>query len=111
MATGVLPVFISNTTENGIVFDEIDTGISGKTSQSVADVISNFSKFHQVILITHQPIIASKADEYIYVKKAQDDKTSVCVSVLDEEERLRAIAELASGEVSETSLEFAKSLN
>ncbi len=94
-----------------VIFDEIDTGISGKTSQSVADVISNFSKYHQVILITHQPIIASKADEYIYVKKAQDDKTSVCVSVLDKEERLKAIAELASGEVSESSLEFAKSLN
>ena len=52
-----------------VIFDEIDTGISGKASQSVADEIVELSKFHQIILITHQAIIASKADKHFYVKK------------------------------------------
>ena len=93
-----------------VVFDEIDTGISGKTSQAVADEVKELSKYMQIIMITHQAIIASKSDRHLYVKKTQDDKTSVEFKILNGEEKLKAIAELASGGVSEESLEFAKML-
>lgn len=70
-----------------VIFDEIDTGISGKASQSVADEIVELSKFHQIILITHQAIIASKADKHFYVKKSQEDETKVDVYVLTGEKQ------------------------
>ena len=93
-----------------VIFDEIDTGISGKTSQSVADEVKELSQFMQIIMITHQAIIASKSDKHFYVKKTQDDTTSVDISVLDGEAKMRAIAELAGGEITEESLKFAKML-
>ena len=93
-----------------VIFDEIDTGISGKTSQSVAEEVKELAKYMQIIMITHQAIIASKSDKHIYVKKTQDEKTSVSISVLDEDAKLKAIAELASGEVSDESLRLARTL-
>lgn len=104
-------IFAQNDEIDTVIFDEIDTGISGRTSQSVADEIVELSKYHQIILITHQPIIASKADKHFYVTKAQgEDSTQVGVYVLDGENRIKALAELASGEINEQSMEFAKSL-
>ena len=90
-----------------VIFDEIDTGISGKTSQSVAEEVKLLSNFMQIIMITHQAIIASKADRHFYVKKTQDEKTKVSINILNEDSRKQAIAELASGMVSEDSLKFA----
>ena len=93
-----------------IIFDEIDTGISGKTSQSVADEVKELAKYMQIIMITHQPIIASKSDRHIYVRKTQNDTTNVNISVLEGEQKLKAIAELAGGGVNEESLKFAQML-
>ena len=103
-------IFAQNDDIDTVIFDEIDTGISGKASISVAEKISNLSKYRQIILITHQAIIASKADNHIYVSKKQDDVTTVSIKILSAEEKLKALAELASGEVSEESLDFARSL-
>ena len=103
-------IFAQSDDINTVIFDEIDTGISGKASQSVADEIVELSKYHQIILITHQPIIASKANKHFYVRKSQDDETKVEVYVLTGENRIKALAELAGGEISEQSMEFAKSL-
>lgn len=103
-------IFAQSDDINTVIFDEIDTGISGKASQSVADEIVELSKYHQVILITHQPIIASKADKHFYVRKSQSDETKVEVYVLKGENRIKALAELAGGEINEQSIEFAKSL-
>ena len=93
-----------------VVFDEIDTGISGKASQSVADEMVKLSKSHQIILITHQPIIASKADKHFYVRKSQTDLTKIEVYVLTGDNRIKALAELAAGEINDKSVEFAKAL-
>ena len=68
------------------------------------------AKFRQIILITHQAIIASKADKHFYIKKAQDTQTHVGVYVLTDEYRVKALAELAGGEITDQSIEFAKSL-
>lgn len=104
-------IFAQNDDIDTVIFDEIDTGISGKTAQSVADEISELSKYHQTILITHQAIIASKADKHFYVTKSQDsDTTQVGVYVLRDEDRLKALAELAGGEINEQSMDFARSL-
>lgn len=103
-------IFAQSDDINTVIFDEIDTGISGKASQSVADEIVELSKYHQIILITHQPIIASKANKHFYVRKSQSDETKVEVYVLTGENRIKALAELAGGEINEQSVEFAKSL-
>lgn len=103
-------IFAQSDDIDTVIFDEIDTGISGKASQSVADEIKDLSKYHQIILITHQPIIASKADKHFYVRKSQSDETKVEVYVLTGENRIKALAELAGGEINEQSVEFAKSL-
>lgn len=103
-------IFAQSDDINTVIFDEIDTGISGKASQSVADEIVELSKYHQIILITHQAIIASKADKHFYVRKSQSDETKVEVYVLTGENRIKALAELAGGDINEQSIEFAKSL-
>ena len=103
-------IFAQNDDIDTIIFDETDTGISGKTSQVVAEEISNLAKYRQVIMITHQAIIAAKADKHLYVKKSQDKITNVQIYTLSQKDRLRAIAELAGGNVTEVSLDFAKTL-
>ena len=103
-------IFAQSDDINTVIFDEIDTGISGKASQSVADEITELSKYHQIILITHQAIIASKADKHFYVRKSQNNETQVEVYVLTGENRVKALAELAGGEINEQSIEFARSL-
>lgn len=103
-------IFAQSDDIDTVIFDEIDTGISGRASQSVADEIKELAKYHQIILITHQPIIASKADKHFYVRKSQDDETKVEVYVLTGDNRIKALAELAGGDINEQSIEFAKSL-
>ena len=103
-------IFANVDKTNTVIFDEIDTGISGKASQAVADSISQLAKTHQVILITHQPIIAAKANMHFYVKKVQTDVTKVSVYNLEGENRIKAIALLAAGEINEESQAFAKKL-
>ncbi|MBQ4077727.1 DNA repair protein RecN [bacterium] len=103
-------IFAQADKTNTVIFDEIDTGISGKASQSVADEISNLAKSHQIILITHQPIIAAKASSHFYVRKEQADVTKVNVYNLDFENKVKAIALLSAGDINEESTAFAKKL-
>lgn len=94
-----------------VIFDEIDTGISGKTSIAVANEIYELSKTIQVFAITHQPIIASKAKTGFWISKAQiEGTTSVSAKKLDEQEKIRAIAQMSAGVVDEKSLSFAREL-
>lgn len=103
-------IFAQNDDIDTVIFDEIDTGISGKTSQAVADEIERLSKFRQIIMITHQAILASRANKHFYIKKTQGDTTKVNIYALSDEDRLNALAELAGGEITEESLNFAKML-
>ena len=94
-----------------IVFDEIDTGISGKTSVSVANEIYELSKTTQVFAITHQPIIASKADSAYLISKTQGQiSTTVRATKLDESGKINALAQMSSGVIDEKSINFAKEL-
>ena len=103
-------IFAQHDDIDTVIFDEIDTGISGKTSQRVAEEISELAQYRQIIMITHQAIIASKADKHIYVKKVQGDSTQVGIYILSEDDKLKALAELAGGEITDKSIEFAKTL-
>ena len=106
----VKSIFARNDDIDTVIFDEIDTGISGKAAQSVADEMVELAKSHQIIVITHQAIIASKAHKHFYVRKSQLDTTKVDVYVLTGDNKIKAIAELAGGTINEQSIEFAKSL-
>lgn len=94
-----------------VVFDEIDTGLSGKTLQSMRDKLLSLAQSHQILCITHQPIIAAAADNYLYVTKTQS-RTETCVEVssLDNEARVQSLAMMAGGVTDEHSLQFARSL-
>lgn len=103
-------IFAKSDEIDTVIFDEIDTGISGKAAQSVADEISELAKFRQIIVITHQAIIAAKADKHFLVAKKQDKETEVSIKALNDDEKVLAIASLASGDNSDSSIDFAKSL-
>ena len=84
---------------NTLIFDEIDSGISGKAAEKVALSLEALAKNKQVLCITHLPQIASKADHHIFInKKIINNKTEVIANYLNEDGRLEAIASLFSGE-------------
>ena len=81
-----------------LIFDEIDSGISGEAARQVGIIIKELSKAHQVISITHQPQIAAKANTHFFVyKEIKDDKIITAIKVLNEDERITAIATMLSG--------------
>lgn len=83
-----------------MIFDEIDTGISGAVAGAVGKKMHTLSKNHQIICITHQAQIAACADCHFFVsKKSQAGKTKTDVKILDDEERVENIAAMISGNV------------
>lgn len=95
-----------------LVFDEIDVGISGRIAQAVGKSLKSLSEFHQVIAITHLPQIAGLADCHFAVeKKEARQRTSSTIRKLTDEERVREVARLLSGEdVTESGLSGAREL-
>lgn len=82
-----------------LIFDEIDTGISGEAARQVGNIMKELSSSHQLISITHQPQIAAKADAHYFVYKAIDkDKIVTSIRLLGNDERITAIAQMLSGE-------------
>lgn len=94
-----------------LIFDEIDTGISGKAGSAVGEKLKTISKKHQVIIVTHLASIAAKgnANYYIY-KEVEENNTKTRIKNLNEQEVLEEIARIASGIVSEISLQHAREL-
>ena len=95
-----------------MVFDEIDTGIGGRTAQMVAERIAFVAHYKQVLCITHLPQIACMADEHLYIAKSvKGDTTVTQVTPLSDEERVREIARMASGDdVTEAALANAREM-
>jgi DNA repair protein RecN (Recombination protein N) len=82
-----------------LIFDEIDTGISGEAAKQVGNIMKELSSNHQLISITHQPQIAARANAHFFVHKAiKDDKIVTAVKLLNNDERITAIAQMLSGE-------------
>ncbi len=94
-----------------LIFDEIDTGISGKAAKSVADKMKSISKNHQILCISHLATIAATADyNYFISKKVENERTSTKVKLLNEQEVLQEIARISSGEINEVTLKYASEL-
>lgn len=94
-----------------LVFDEIDTGISGKAANSVANKLSKISKKHQVMCISHLPNIAAMADyNYFISKDVNNERTKTKIKLLQENEVIEEIARISSGDINEVSLKYANEL-
>ena len=94
-----------------LVFDEIDTGISGKAANAVANKLKTISEKHQVMCISHLPNIAAKADyNYFISKDVNDERTKTKIKLLQEDEVIKEIARISSGEINEISLKYATEL-
>lgn len=94
-----------------LIFDEIDTGISGIAAKSVGEKLKSISKLHQVLCVTHLASIAAKGDYNYYIhKEVKENKTATGVELLNEEETIKEIARIASGDITEISLKHAKEL-
>ena len=94
-----------------LVFDEIDTGISGKAANSVAHKLKRIANNHQVMCISHLPNIAAMADfNYFISKEVEQDRTKTQIRLLQEKEVIEEIARISSGEVNEVSLQYANEL-
>jgi DNA repair protein RecN (Recombination protein N) len=88
-----------------LIFDEIDTGISGETALQVGQIMKELSCNHQLICITHLPQIASKADQHLYIYKEENGEGNIMTHLkeLNENERIDTLAEMLSGK--QTSIE------
>ena len=94
-----------------LIFDEIDTGISGKAANSVASKLKAIANTHQVICISHLPNIAAIADyNYFISKNVYQERTKTQVKLLQEKEVIEEIARISSGEINEISLKYANEL-
>ena len=94
-----------------MVFDEIDTGISGKAAKSVSQKLKLIGENHQVICITHQPSIAAKGDNnYFISKETINDRTHTQIKKLNENEIINEIARIANGDITEIALKHALEL-
>ncbi len=95
-----------------MVFDEIDVGVSGKVAQAIAAKLHDISQGHQVLCVTHQPLVAAMADSHFQVSKSvRKKRTYVGVQVLLEEQQRRdELAQLAGGQSAQDALNFAEAL-
>lgn len=105
-------VFSSVDNISVLIFDEIDTGISGETVRKVAKKLKELSEKVQVICVTHSPQIAGRSDQQFLIRKeAEDNFTETKVKELNQEERIREIARIISGNnITENSINHAKEI-
>ncbi len=94
-----------------LVFDEIDTGISGMAANAVAEKLHRIAKNHQVICVTHLASIAARGNyNYFIGKEVNNNKTTTQVKMLNEEETIQEIARIASGVITEVTLNHAREM-
>jgi DNA repair protein RecN (Recombination protein N) len=105
-------ILAKTTSVETVIFDEVDSGISGATAEVVGEKLRALSSYHQVICITHLPQIAGKGSSHYLVRKdVIDGRTKTTVSLLKPEERLREVARLLGGrEITEKALAHAADL-
>ncbi|MDT2813869.1 DNA repair protein RecN [Vagococcus carniphilus] len=105
-------IFSQSQEITSIVFDEVDTGVSGRVAQAIAEKIHQIGKNSQVLCITHLPQVAAIADTQYFIKKSiVKERTETAVYELEKSERVAEIARMLSGaEVTQLTLEHAKEL-
>lgn len=95
-----------------LIFDEIDTGVSGRIAQKVGQSLKELSRHHQIIAITHLPQIAGLADHHYFVQKIEkENRSSTSIKLLSKDEQIHEVAKLLGGEnITEANLKSAKEL-
>ncbi|MTD29926.1 DNA repair protein RecN [Planomicrobium sp. YIM 101495] len=95
-----------------IIFDEVDTGVSGRVAQAIADKIAAISMNSQVLCISHLPPVAAMADQHLFIEKhVEKQRTTTAVSELDGEERTEEMSRMMSGaEITDLTLQHASEL-
>ena len=94
-----------------MVFDEIDTGISGIAAKSVAEKMSKIAEKHQIFVVTHLAIIAAYAKNNYYISKnTENNYTKTNIRLLNEAETVNEIARILTGDITETAITHAKEL-
>ena len=105
-------IFSSTEGVTSIIFDEVDTGVSGRVAQAIAEKISAISNHSQVLCITHLPQVAAMADQHYLIRKdVEDNRTFTTVSNITVEERAVEISRMMSGsEITDLTIQHAKEL-
>ena len=104
-------VFTSLSDTSLVIFDEIDTGVSGKVGLAIGQKMAHIARNTQVLTITHLASVAACADYHFYIYKEDDSEYSrTLIRRLDEEERIRELAMISSTDTSEVSLDAARAL-
>ena len=95
-----------------LIFDEIDTGISGRTAQKVSEKMAVIGKCHQVLCITHLPQIAAMADSHYLIEKTSDANSTISnIYPLSEEESVKELARMLGGvKITEAVLQNAREM-
>lgn len=99
-----------------LVFDEIDVGVSGRVAQAIAEKLHQLSRHHQILCVTHQPIVAALADSHFRVEKTmtqqntEEPRTVIRVIALDVQQRREELAQLAGGRSAQDAMAFVDSL-
>lgn len=107
---GIKKLLVSKESLRLLILDEIDAGIGGKTADNVAKCIADISSSNPVLCITHLAQIAVLADTHIAVTKIADAKTKVELRILSDDERIKEVARMLSGNCSQTALKHAEEL-
>jgi DNA repair protein RecN (Recombination protein N) len=105
-------IFSNQQGVTSVIFDEVDTGVSGRVAQAIAEKIHAISIGSQVLCITHLPQVAAMADSHLYIhKEEENDRVKTSVKLLSTEEKINEIARMISGvEMTDLTKQHAKEL-
>lgn len=105
-------IFSKHQGVTSIIFDEVDTGVSGRVAQSIAEKISKVAIDSQVLCISHLPQVAALADHHLFISKETiNERTKTHVSVLNDDEKIKEISRMIAGvEITELTKQHAKEL-
>ena len=93
-----------------LVFDEVDAGVGGTTARSLAAVLADLARTHQVIVVTHLAQVAVQGETHYVVRRSDDDVPETSLLLVEGEDRVTEIARLLSGDASEESLAHARQM-
>lgn len=112
MMLALKTIFSTSNGITSIIFDEVDTGVSGRVAQAIAEKIANISVNSQVLCISHLPQVAAMADHHYYIKKqVEHDRTFTTISDMAQRERIEEISRMMSGaEITDLTLQHASEL-
>lgn len=105
-------IFAQNKGVTSIIFDEVDTGVSGRVAQAIAEKISQIATNSQVLCITHLPQVAPVADHHYFIAKhVANGRTETSLTILNDKERIEELARMLSGSsITTLTLEHAEEL-